>query len=163
MGPIPILGISSIISLDIMADATEKGASKEAPFFIAARKRGFFRAQRARGVYAARKGCSFFAPIGRRGFNRSAAALHPFSRASAGGGAACAPQHPRGPFSHVREWPPWTPKRTRGEGPSTPDIGSLDLEGLRSLRNQVRCTWLRHGSSAIRYVLQPRLTVVRRE
>ena len=74
-----------------MADATEKGASKEAPFFIAARKRGFFRAQRARGVYAARKGCSFFAPIGRRGFNRSAAALHPFSRASAGGGAACAP------------------------------------------------------------------------
>ena len=34
----------------------------------------------------------------------------------------------RGPFSHVREWPPWTPKRTRGEGPSPPDIGSLNLE-----------------------------------
>ena len=39
---------------------------------------------------------------------------------------------------------PWTPKRTRGEGPSTPDIGSLNLEELLSLRNQVRCTWLRH-------------------
>ena len=52
----------------------------------------------------------------------------------------------RGPFSHVREWPPWTPKRTQGESPSTPDIGSLDLEELRSLRNQVRCTWLRHES-----------------
>ena len=34
----------------------------------------------------------------------------------------------RGPFSHVREWPPYTPKRTRGEIPSTPDIGSLQLE-----------------------------------
>ena len=52
----------------------------------------------------------------------------------------------RGPFSHVREWPPWTPKRTRGEVPSTPDIGSLNLEELLSLRNQVRCTWLRHES-----------------
>ena len=31
----------------------------------------------------------------------------------------------RGPFSHVREWPPWTPKRMRGEYPSTPNIGSL--------------------------------------
>ena len=41
----------------------------------------------------------------------------------------------RGPFSHVREWPPWTPKRTRGEGPSTPDIAGLQLEGLHALRN----------------------------
>ena len=39
-----------------------------------------------------------------------------------------------------------TPKRTRGESPSTPDIGSLDLEELLSLRNRVRCTWLRHES-----------------
>ena len=53
---------------------------------------------------------------------------------------------PRGIFSHVREYPPWTPKRTRGENPSTPDIGSLNLEELLSLRNQVRCTWLRHES-----------------
>ena len=43
-----------------------------------------------------------------------------------------------------REYPLWNPKRTRGEGPSTPDIGSLNLEELLSLRNQVRCTWLRH-------------------
>ena len=28
--------------------------------------------------------------------------------------------------------------------PPTPDIGSLNLEELLSLRNQVRCTWLRH-------------------
>ena len=36
------------------------------------------------------------------------------------------------------------PKRTRGEYPSTPDIGSFYLEELHSLRNQVQCTWLRH-------------------
>ena len=162
MGLIPILGISSIISLDIMADATEKGASKEAPFFIAARKRGFFRAQRARGVYAARKGCSFFAPIGRRGFNRSAAALHPFSRASAGGGAACAPRHQRG-YSLFEENTPFeSPEKDEGRPPSTPDIAGLWLEELLSLRNRVRCTWLRHEFSASRYVLQSRLTVVRR-
>ena len=41
----------------------------------------------------------------------------------------------RGIFSHVREYPPWTPKRTRGENPSTPDIGSLQLEELHALRN----------------------------
>ena len=69
----------------------------------------------------------------------------------------------RGIFSHVREYPPWTPRRTRGENPSTPDIGSLDFEELHTLRNRVRCTWLRHESSAIRYQSQPRLTIVRRE
>ena len=37
-----------------------------------------------------------------------------------------------------------TPRERRGEAPSTPDIGSLDLEELLSLRNRVRCTWLRH-------------------
>ena len=31
-----------------------------------------------------------------------------------------------------------------GSPPSTPDIGSLDLEKLLSLRNRVQCTWLRH-------------------
>ena len=69
----------------------------------------------------------------------------------------------RGPFSHVREWPPLTPKRTRGEGPSIPDIAGLRLEELQTLRNQVRCTWLRHESLRIVTVLQPRLTIVRRE
>ena len=163
MVPIPILGISSIISLDIMADATEKGASKEAPFFIAARKRGFFRAQRARGVYAARKGCSFFAPIGRRGFNRSAAALHPFSRASAGGERR-ARRNTKGGILFSKRIPPLNPpEKDEGRPPSTPDIAGLGLEELLSLRNRVRCTWLRHESSASRYVSQPRLTIVRRE
>ena len=73
-------------------------------------------------------------------------------------------------LSEEREYPPWTPKRTRGENPSTPDIGSLQLEELHALRiaqplaallpygcgiplagNRVRCTWLRHESSASRY------------
>ena len=44
-----------------------------------------------------------------------------------------------------REYPPYTPKR-KDEGPSplTPHIGSFYLEELHALRNQVRCTWLRH-------------------
>ena len=42
-------------------------------------------------------------------------------------------------------------------------IGSLDLEELHTLRNRVRCTWLRHESLRIVTVLQPRLTIVRRE
>ena len=58
------------------------------------------------------------------------------ARCAAGEKAAPVALHEsRGPFSHVREWPPWTPKRTRGECPSTPDIGSLDLEELHALRN----------------------------
>ena len=36
------------------------------------------------------------------------------------------------------------PFRSPKEFPSTPDIGSLQLEELHALRNQVRCTWLRH-------------------
>ena len=66
-------------------------------------------------------------------------------------------------LSRKRIAPFKSPKRTRGESPSTPDIGSLDLEELHTLRNQVQCTWLRHESSANRYRLQPRLTIVRRE
>ena len=54
------------------------------------------------------------------------------------------------------------PEKDEGRPPSTPDIAGLWLEELLSLRNRVRCTWLRHESSASRYVLQPRLTVVRR-
>ena len=68
-------------------------------------------------------------------------------------------------LSAEREYPPLHPPRERDEGPSpsTPHIGSLDLEELLSLRNQVRCTWLRHESLRIVTVLQPRLTIVRRE
>ena len=84
-------------------------------------------------------------------------------------------------LSRERMAPFRSPKRTRGESPSTPDIGSLDLEELHTLRitqplaallpygcgiplagNQVRCTWLRHESSAIRYYYHTRLTIVRR-
>ena len=54
------------------------------------------------------------------------------------------------------------PEKDEGRPPSTPDIASLGLEELLSLRNRVRCTWLRHESSASRYRLQPRLTIVRR-
>ena len=53
----------------------------------------------------------------------------------------------RGPFSHVREWPPLDPPRERkGLCPLIPHIASEQLEELRSLWNQVRCTWLRHES-----------------
>ena len=54
------------------------------------------------------------------------------------------------------------PEKDEGRPPSTPDIAGLGLEELLSLRNRVRCTWLRHEFSASRYVLQSRLTVVRR-
>ncbi len=47
-------------------------------------------------------------------------------------------------LSRERMAPFRSPKRTQGEGPSTPDIAGLGLEELLSLRNQVRCTWLRH-------------------
>ena len=46
-----------------------------------------------------------------------------------------------------REYPPYTPKRKdEGSYPLTPHIGSFYLEELHALRNQVRCTWLRHES-----------------
>ena len=43
----------------------------------------------------------------------------------------------RGIFSFSeREYPPYTPKRKdEGPSPSTPHIGSLDLEELHALRN----------------------------
>ena len=49
-----------------------------------------------------------------------------------------------GYFLSKENTPFGTPRERRGENPSTPDIGSLDLEELLSLRNRVRCTWLRH-------------------
>ena len=66
-------------------------------------------------------------------------------------------------LSRERMAPFQSPKRTQGTLPLDPDIGSRALEELRSLRNRVRCTWLRHESSASRHRLQPRLTIVRRE
>ena len=90
--------------------------------------------------------------------------MREFPAHGAGGrGSADGAARIRGPFSHVREWPPWTPKRTQGALPLDPAIAGLQLEGLHALRNQVRCTWLRHESSASRYRYQPRLTIVRRE
>ena len=41
----------------------------------------------------------------------------------------------RGIFSHVREYPPWTPKRTQGALPLDPAIAGLQLEGLHALRS----------------------------
>ena len=41
----------------------------------------------------------------------------------------------RGIFSHVREYPPWTPKRTQGALPLDPAIAGLQLEGLHTLRS----------------------------
>ena len=51
-----------------------------------------------------------------------------------GQGPLCSLGGPRGPFSHVREWPPWTPKRTQGALP-------LDPRHLRvcSLNDCTRC------------------------
>ncbi len=145
-----------------MADATEKGASKEAPFFIAARKRGFF-APKGRGEFmqperaapflrlegagdsiAARQRCILFPALAREGERRA-------RRGTKGG------------ILFSKRIPPLNPpEKDEGRPPSTPDIASLWLEELLSLRNRVRCTWLRHESSASRYVLQSRLTVVRR-
>ena len=34
--------------------------------------------------------------------------------------------------------------KRKGPCPLTPHIGSPNLEELHALRNQVRCTWLRH-------------------
>ena len=54
----------------------------------------------------------------------------------AGGVAAPQALHGiRGIFSHVREYPPWTPKRTQGAPPLDPAIAGLQLEGLHALRS----------------------------
>ena len=65
----------------------------------------------------------------------------------------------KGGYSLLEENTPFvSPREGRGAFPSTPDIAGWQLEELRSLRNQVRCTWLRHESSACRFMLQPRPT-----
>ena len=69
----------------------------------------------------------------------------------------------KGGILFSKRMPPLNPpEKDEGRPPLDPDIAGLGLEELLSLRNRVRCTWLRHESSASRYVLQSRLTVVRR-
>ena len=45
----------------------------------------------------------------------------------------CAGERLRGIFSHVREYPPYTPKRTQGALPLDPAIASEQLEELQCL------------------------------
>ena len=49
-------------------------------------------------------------------------------------------------LSRERMAPFRSPKRTQGALPLDPAIASEQLEELHALRNQVRCTWLRHES-----------------
>ena len=62
------------------------------------------------------------------------------------GGEGCSPQgcdisphsvgtRDKGAILSRERMAPWTPKRTRGEGPSTPNIAGLLLEGLHTLRS----------------------------
>ena len=63
-----------------------------------------------------------------------------------------------------REYPPYTPKRKdEGSPPRPPTLAVCSLNNCTRCAVWVRCTWLRHESSAIRYQSQPRLTIVRRE
>ena len=56
------------------------------------------------------------------------------------------------------------PEKHEGPSPSTPlTLPVCSLNDCTRCAVWVRCTWLRHESSAIRYWLQPRLTTVRRE
>ena len=66
----------------------------------------------------------------------------------------------KGGYSLFEESIPLLIPREKDEGPcpSTPHIGRLGLEQLFCLRNALRCTWLRHGPSAIRGRDQPRPT-----
>ncbi len=102
-----------------------------------------FCAYRAQGdSIAARQRCILFPALAREGERRA-------RRGTKGG------------ILFSKRIPPLNPpEKDEGRPPSTPDIAGLGLEELLSLRNQV---WLRHEASAIRYWLQPRLTIVRRE
>ena len=60
------------------------------------------------------------------------------ARCAAGKGSADGAARIKGGYSlsAEREYPLWNPKRKdEGPSPSTPDIGSLDLEELHALRN----------------------------
>ena len=78
-------------------------------------------------------------PQGRGDFIAARQALLPFIPTPCGG---------RGKgdilFLGKRISPLYPQEKGRGECPSSPDIGNLDLEELLSLRNRVQCTWLRH-------------------
>jgi hypothetical protein len=67
------------------------------------------------------------------------------ARCAAGKGSAVGAARVKGAILSRERMAPLDPQEN-GECPSTPDIGSLDLEELLSLRNRVRCTWLRHES-----------------
>jgi hypothetical protein len=66
-----------------------------------------------------------------------------FSHGCEGEGSAFGAARNKGAILSRERMAPLDPQEN-GEAPSTPDIGSLNLEELLSLRNQVRCTWLRH-------------------
>ena len=127
-----------------------------------------------------RASAAFFAPKGRGEFMQPERAA-PFLRLYGAGDSIAARQRcilfpalaregerrarrgTKGGILFPKRIPPLNPpEKDEGRPPSTPDIASLELEELLSLRNRVRCTWLRHEFSASRYVLQSRLTVVRR-
>ena len=119
-------------------------------------------APKGRGEFMQPERAAPFAPIGRRDSIAARQRCILFPALAREGGAACTPRHQRGILFSKRIPPLNPPEKDEGASPSTPDIAGLGLEELLSLRNRVRCTWLRHESSASRYVLQPHLTVVRR-
>jgi len=84
--------------------------------------------------FCARRGAGAFrAP---RGGKDSPKGLHLFPR-KRGRESGVRAATPKGVFSHVREYPPWTPKRTQGALPLAPAIASEQLEELQCLPNQV--------------------------
>ena len=61
----------------------------------------------------------------------------------------------RGIFSHVREYPPWTPKRTQGALPLDPAIASEQLEKLQCLPIALPIARRCRVSIAIRFASTP--------
>ena len=55
--------------------------------------------------------------------------------------------------------PPFEPpEKDEGRSPRPPTLAVCSLKGCTRCAVQVRCTWLRHESSACRFMLQPRPT-----
>ena len=50
------------------------------------------------------------------------------------------------------------PEKGEGSPPRPPTLAVCSLKGCTRCAVQVRCTWLRHESSACRFMLQPRPT-----
>ena len=61
----------------------------------------------------------------------------------------------RGIFSHVREYPPWTPKRTQGALPLDPAIASEQLEELQCLPIALPIARRSRVAVAIRFASAP--------